>query len=334
MQLVGGLRIGTAAPGNDSFYRDLLVRLPSEVRDTGPLTRFVAFDFLSDGTDPITFLGIEVESIAPIPPGLIGWDLGREALTVLEWGNGVNSVIWQEQVVWQWLDERTCAGRRRVTGEFSVRVPAEWNGTGAPAVRQFQISANAYLAPGHAAEDDGIHLKEYDPSWPAMYDEFTKWLDERLGPEVVRRIEHIGSTAIPGMVAKPVIDVLVEVPSFREARRRAVPSLNEESWEYWWYRDHMVFIRRDHFMGRRTHHVHLMQDGIDLRRRVAFRDYLRSHPADALRYAALKQQLARHHQADREHYTDAKTAFVNAIVATAMGLPPRAMEPEARSSRR
>ena len=119
------------------------------------------------------------------------------------------------------------------------------------------------------------------------------------------------------MIAKPIIDVLVEVPSFTEAKQVALPLLNNELWEYWWYGNHMTFVKRDRLMGLRTHHVHLMPEGRELRARLAFRDYLRSHAEEASRYAALKRRLANEHQANRENYTAAKAAFVNEIVVRA-----------------
>jgi len=183
------------------------------------------------------------------------------------------------------------------------------------------MTANAYVAPGQTGCDDSVHLVDYDPAWPEKFNEFSDWLRERLGPDVALKIEHFGSTSIPGMIAKPMIDVLVEVPSFPEAKQRALPSLNNEKWEYWWYSDHMTFVRRDRLMGPRTHHVHMMPRGRDLRSRLAFRDYLRSHVEDASRYATLKRQLAKSHQTTREHYTDAKAVFVNEIVAKVMRHP-------------
>ena len=71
-------------------------------------------------------------------------------------------------------------------------------------------------------------------------------------------------------------------------------------------------------MGLRTHHVHMMPEGCEVRKRLAFIDFLRSHTEDASRYATLKRQLAESHLADREKYTDAKTSFVNEIVVKTM----------------
>jgi len=136
---------------------------------------------------------------------------------------------------------------------------------------------------------------------------------------VVLDVHHIGSTAIPGMPAKPIIDVLVEINSFAEAKPRVLPALNQEQWEYWFYKGKLTFIKRNGFNGRRTHHVHMMPRGKRLAAHLAFRDYMRSHAEDALRYAALKRELADKHKADREVYTDAKAAFVDGVVRKAAG---------------
>ena len=318
MQLVGGLRIGASAPGDYSFYSNLFARMAKEIRNTGSLTRYVAFNYLTDGNNPITFLGIEVDSIQNIPDGMIAWDLDNNSLTVMEAKNGENVIIWQEDVAWQWRDESFSACGRGITGEFSVRVPSEWSGTRVSAHRHFSMTANAYVAPGQTGCDDGVYLVDYDPAWPEKFNEFSDWLCEHLGPGVALEIEHFGSTSIPGMIAKPLIDVLVEVPSFLEAKQQVIPFLNNEIWEYWWHSDHMMFVKRDRLMGIRTHHVHMMPEGREMRKGLAFRDYLRSHAEDAARYAALKRHLAKSHPTNREHYTDAKASFVNEIVAKAM----------------
>lgn len=318
MTLVGGLRIGPPAPGDYRFHADLFARMTKEVESTGLLTRYVAFEYLTGASDPLLFLGIEVDGIRNIPEGMIAWDLSEDSLTVLQATRGPNRVVWQEDVTWLWRDASPSPCGRGVTGEFSVRVPGAWAADGAPARRAFSMSANAYVAPGQAGCDDGVHLVAYDPAWPRAFNEMARRLREHLGGEVALDIQHFGSTSIPGMIAKPVIDVLVEVPSYAAAKQRALPSLNDETWEYWWYAGHMTFIKRDGLMGARTHHVHMMPAGRALQERIAFRDYLRSHAGDASRYAALKLRLAGEHRTNREQYTDAKASFVNEIVAKAM----------------
>jgi len=316
--LVGGVKVGASPPGDYSFYGNLFMRMTKEVRNIGDLTRYIAFDYLTDENDPITFLGIEVDSIENIPDGMIALDLDNHSLTILEEMNGKNTIIWQEDVTWQWLSKLPSVCNRGITGEFSVRVPSGWCGTKVSSHRKFSMTANAYVAPGQIGCDDSIHLVNYDPAWPQQYLEFSGWLRECLGSDVALRVEHFGSTSIPGMIAKPIIDVLVEVPSFSEAKQRALPLLNNELWEYWWYGNHMTFVRRDKLMGMRTHHVHMMLHGRDLQAKLAFRDHLRSHAEDAAQYAALKRQLAVCHQTDREQYTNAKASFVNEIVTKSM----------------
>lgn len=112
--------------------------------------------------------------------------------------------------------------------------------------------------------------------------------------------------------------MLVEVPSYDIARQAILPLLNREEWEYWWYQDHMVFIKRQALMGKRTHHIHLAPAEHRLWEGIAFRDYLIAHPETAARYAALKGELADKHREDREGYTQAKTAFVQEITAKAL----------------
>ena len=293
IQLIGGLRLGAA--DDESFYGNLFARLPKEVRNTGRLTRYVAFDYLTDGQHSITFLGIEVERIEHIPAGLMAWVLDTHSLSVFEVKNGKHVIIWQEEVTWLWRDDSVCEGHQRITGEFTVRVPSSWSGTDEPARRDFSMTGNIYTAPGQTGPDDRIHLVEYDPTWPHRFREFSASLVERLGPDIALKIEHHGSTSIPGMPAKPIIDMLVVVPSFSAAKHRVLPLLNCPTWEYVWYHNHMVFIKRDTLMGVRTHHVHMMPECPMFQKYLAFRDFLRSHADDAARYTALKQQLAKSH---------------------------------------
>jgi len=301
LKLIGGLQRGTVAPGDYRFYIDLFDRLPREVGEDGKLTRFVAFDNLADGDGRTTFLGIEVDRIDYVPEGMIAWDLGPDCLTVLETVGGETRIVSQDGLDWSWRD--VCC---RTTGEFST-----------PGDQHFAMTANSYVVPGRQPPDEQVYLVDHDPSWPAASDEISRWLFDRLGPDVALRIEHFGSTAIPGMPAKPVIDILVQIPSLAAAKQAAIPRLNLPEWEYWWYSDHMVFIGRDTLMGRRTCHIHMMPAGEEFDRRLAFRDYLRSHPKDAARYAELKRKLAQTHRDNRENYTDAKAAFVQDIVAKA-----------------
>ncbi len=315
MLLVGGMRIGAPADGDDSFYGNLFSRLPREVSNTSEITRFVTFDSFADAAR-VTFLGIEIDAMkdGDVPEGMIAWALDETRLIVLDGSCKGAPVRWQQEVSWLWLDHSPSAWGRGVTGEFSVRVPAEWTQGSAPMDCKFSLTGNAYVAPGRAGCDDCVELVNYDATWPEQFSLFADWLRENVLGEFALRVEHFGSTAIPGMIAKPVIDVLVEVPSLQAAKPRVLPGLNQDTWEYWWHGAHMVFVKRATFLGARTHHVHFMESGTELTARLDFRNHLRAHPEDAERYATLKRQLAAKHRSNREDYTDAKSAFVDEIV--------------------
>ncbi len=317
MQIVGALRNGASPQGDDSFYDNLFPRLISEVQNIGNLTRYVTFDYLTTDEHAITFFGIEVDNIDNIPKGMIALDLTDDNVTILEEKNNEQVTIWQEQLNWTWKTITDSSCNRDVMGEFSFCVPPEWCCELTSNLRHFSMTANMYVIPGKSGADDSIKLVEYNPEWKKDFTIFSDLLREFLGSDLVLRIEHIGSTAVPGLIAKPVIDILVEVPSILEAKKRILPLINEPSWGYFWYHDHITLVKRDKVMGSRTHHIHIMAEGENLQARLQFRDYLRGHKADTKRYAELKRQLAISHNDDREHYTHAKTKFITDIVSKA-----------------
>jgi len=321
MHLIGGLRVGSTEADRERFYRELFVRLPAEI-GTSAQTRYVGFRTEAGAEDVVDFLGIEVDTIAPLPDGLVAWDLAPQSLTVVEGATGANRVVWHEDVMWQWRHEHPTSQGPELSGEFSVRLPPQWTGTGSPQVRAFWMSVSAHGVQDLKSESEHVLLTAFDPRWGSLATECAHWLKGALGPEIALRIEHIGSTAIPGMPSKPVLDILVEVPSYRQARPKAIPLLSGDGWEYWWYQDHMIFIRRHPATGIRTHHLHMMEAGPELLKRLAFRDHLRTHPAEASAYAALKQRLALLYREDRERYTSAKAAFVEETVDKALGSAP------------
>jgi GrpB-like predicted nucleotidyltransferase (UPF0157 family) len=165
---------------------------------------------------------------------------------------------------------------------------------------------------------DDVELVAYDPRWAEIFRAEAERLRKLLGGEMVLRVEHVGSTGVGGMMAKPVIDMLVEIPSFEAAMGLVLPKLMEEGCEYFWRDDrppgHMMFIRRN-ASGVRTHHIHMAPAGHSLWERVEFRDYLRSHPAEAREYEQLKMRLAAEHPGDREAYTNGKGEYVKRITA-------------------
>lgn len=312
--LVGGECRFDSAEGSDSrmkFLGATFPRLAGEVDHTVDVTRYLGFKgFLDDGTD-YEFFGIEVDAVDRVPKGLVAWTLGERSLTIT--ASPTTSQRQAVEIRWDWR-QTTTGSPRPWTGEFVTAA-------GAPELPpRLSLTTNCYvgLKERNPASED-VQLVEYDPSWPRRYEEFALWLRKSIGDDIALRVEHYGSTAIPGIPAKPIIDVIVEIPSFEAAKPRVLPVLNDPCWEYWWYSDHLTFIRRSRLQGERTHHVHMAPRGHPLWDGIPFRDYLRSHPDEARRYAELKRHLAASHRVDRERYTEAKAEFVRSIVAKATG---------------
>ncbi len=168
---------------------------------------------------------------------------------------------------------------------------------------------------------DEIRLSDYDPRWPALYAVEAARLRAAFPTDLVGAIEHFGSTAIPGMMAKPVIDILVAVRSVAEARATAVSPLEALGYAFWSdnpKRDRLFFVKGlPPAAPQRTHHVHMAEPGSEMWERLPFRDYLRAYPDEARRYQELKLDLAGRHCNDREAYTAAKAAYVGGVLAKA-----------------
>ncbi len=158
--------------------------------------------------------------------------------------------------------------------------------------------------------DEPIRLIPYDPAWPGRFDEERGALDDAIGEWVVGGIHHVGSTAVPGLDAKPIIDILVGVRGLEESRAcfkplarlgyMYAPYLPEEM--HWFCKPHP---------SRRTHHLHLVPVGSKrYRDELAFRDRLRADARLAGQYVTLKRSLASRFAQDREAYTEAKSDFV------------------------
>jgi GrpB-like predicted nucleotidyltransferase (UPF0157 family) len=168
---------------------------------------------------------------------------------------------------------------------------------------------------------DEIEIVEYDPRWPALFEEEAARLRAVLDRDLILGLEHFGSTAIPGTAAKPIIDILIAVRSVVEARDRFVEPLRALDYVFWAENpktDRLFFVKGMPPYGpRRTHHVHVCEKEGEQWQRLPFRDYLRTHPDEAARYTHLKRELAVRHRTDREAYTAAKSAFVEEILVKA-----------------
>jgi len=162
------------------------------------------------------------------------------------------------------------------------------------------------------AGGDSIELVEPDPTWAVQYESEAKVLLSILPAVDGMRLEHFGSTAIPGLRAKPIIDILVIHPEPALWPALAGP-LNSLGYAYWSEnprKDRMFFVKGMPPSGvRRTHHVHVRLPR-DAEAELAFRDLLRADPALVRRYELLKQELAARFPNDRDAYTEGKTEFV------------------------
>jgi GrpB-like predicted nucleotidyltransferase (UPF0157 family) len=162
---------------------------------------------------------------------------------------------------------------------------------------------------------DLVRVVDYDPAWPAAFKAEKALLEPVLAPWLDGEILHVGSTSVPGLGAKPVIDILAAVRSLDESRAAIEPL---RGLSYWWfpYRPELMNWFCKPSPEHRTHHLHLVVPGSRAwREELAFRDALRAEPETARAYEALKRRLADEHAHDREAYTDAKAAFVADVLA-------------------
>jgi GrpB-like predicted nucleotidyltransferase (UPF0157 family) len=163
---------------------------------------------------------------------------------------------------------------------------------------------------------DPVIILPYDPLWPGRFLALARPLRAALG-EAALRIDHIGSTAVPGLDAKPVIDIQISVAELEPVEPFRLPL---ESLGYVFHPENPERTKR-YFReppGQPRTHIHLRRAGSWAEQfALLFRDYLRVHPQQAARYAAVKHQLAEQHRADRQAYTEAKSQVIWEIIALA-----------------
>jgi GrpB-like predicted nucleotidyltransferase (UPF0157 family) len=176
---------------------------------------------------------------------------------------------------------------------------------------------------------DAIDVVPYDPAWPAAFEAEAVRLGAALGL-LALRVDHHGSTSVPGLSAKPIIDIQISVASLQPLRAYG-ERLKSAGYTHVPDPDDAFapFFHRP-LEWPHTHHVHVVErGGGEERRTLAFRDYLRDNPNAAREYERLKYDLADRHSGaspdSREAYADAKTSFVERIVALALdaGYPRR-----------
>jgi len=163
-----------------------------------------------------------------------------------------------------------------------------------------------------------VIIVAYDPGWPALYEEEKQRVLEVVGDKVLA-IEHIGRTAVPGLGAKPIIDMLVGVEGADDADEcvpllakigyaDVTPEIGNPEWFY-------CLGKGPHSVG---YHLHLVKYPSEhWERHILFRDYLRGNPEATRRYNELKQGLATKYGSDRQGYTEAKTSFIQSVISQA-----------------
>jgi GrpB-like predicted nucleotidyltransferase (UPF0157 family) len=156
-----------------------------------------------------------------------------------------------------------------------------------------------------------VEVVPHDPTWHSKFEEEAKLIALVLGDNVVD-IHHIGSTSIPTIYAKPIIDILVQVQDIAkiDEQSSAMTALGYEIMGEFGIPGRR-FFRKHNEQGIRTHHVHIFKINVfEVQRHLAFRDYMIAHLDDALKYSNLKRELAQQHPEDIEGYVNGKDGFI------------------------
>lgn len=166
---------------------------------------------------------------------------------------------------------------------------------------------------------DRIHIQDYDPAWPLLFEQQRQVLTAALSDLLIMPIEHIGSTAVPGLPAKPIIDMLAVVGAYEDVGP-ALLRLPEVGW--------LLAPEPGDDAARkyslcyptielRTHHLHVVESGWGWQDLLIYRDYLRAHPEAVDEYGRLKRRLAAADDQDRPRYRAGKAPFIQATIVAA-----------------
>ena len=177
--------------------------------------------------------------------------------------------------------------------------------------------------------NEAFAIVDYDPAWPDRFAREAAAIRALMGEEIVE-LEHIGSTSVPGLPAKPTVDLLLAVDTFAPLDHYSVllaglgyahqPHVNDSERLFFWKG------------APRTYHLHIVEYATwEHQRHLLFRDYLRAHPEVAGQYAALKRALAERFKHNRTGYTSAKSEFINTTIeqaAMAIDAPGAIQQPD------
>ena len=166
-----------------------------------------------------------------------------------------------------------------------------------------------------------VEVVDYDSRWPGLYAQEAAEIRQAFGASLIA-LEHIGSTSVPGLAAKPVIDIQAVVRLLADMDV-VIPKLTVLGWQQGVFAldpETRLYFKKYNASGVRTWQLHVYEPSHPAASaHLLFRDYLRTHPEEARRYEALKRELAERFSSDRLAYNDAKTVYVEAVVAKARG---------------
>jgi GrpB-like predicted nucleotidyltransferase (UPF0157 family) len=168
-----------------------------------------------------------------------------------------------------------------------------------------------------------VIIFDYDSQWPVLFEEERGRILHAVG-QVILAIEHVGSTAVPGLGAKPIVDIMVGVHSLADAKECIEP-LGSIGYKYHPENEDSIPERRYFQKGpndtpNQHFHLHMVEIMSDFwKRTLLFRDLLRTHPEEAQQYYQLKKELAVTYGSDRNGYTNAKTSFIESVIGAALG---------------
>lgn len=169
------------------------------------------------------------------------------------------------------------------------------------------------------AEADIIEICAYNPQWSDFFKKEATKVRAVLSQNIETRLEHFGSTAIPGLAAKPIIDIML-INDDTSVWPSLVKPLQSLGYVYWVDNprtDRMFFVKgMPPFGKKRSHHLHVRRSN-DAQRELLFRDYLIHNPDVAVQYENLKKNLAIRYRCDREAYTESKNEFIQNVLSEA-----------------
>ncbi|MDD5599410.1 MAG: GrpB family protein [Victivallaceae bacterium] len=167
---------------------------------------------------------------------------------------------------------------------------------------------------------EGVEVVKYNPGWPKLFEQEKEHLQQCLPVDLIVRIEHFGSTAVRGLAAKPIVDMLIEITNVQRGKTLIPEVLEPQGYDCFWrplWNENVppffTWCIKRNASGIRTHHLHFVAVGFK-DEELRFRDILRQNQDIATAYADLKFKLSADHHADRISYTEAKGDFIRQIL--------------------